>query len=276
MLAAMRSLGLRQTKELLEGLGVRPKTGLGQHFITDPNTVRRIVDISEVGPGDQVLEVGPGLGALSRALLDAGVSLIAIERDTVMAPALEEVLEGAPIVWGDAMVADYVDLLGGRPTSMVANLPYQIATPLIVDLLVGQPCITDYTIMVQKEVGLRFAAKPGDAGYGGVSVKIAALADAKVAMRISKRVFYPMPDVESVIVRIKRLPAPRVDVDIAHLFAVIEAGFGQRRKTVRNALRSRWSEDEVATALTTAGVDPGARAETLGIEPFAAIAAVLP
>jgi 16S rRNA (adenine1518-N6/adenine1519-N6)-dimethyltransferase len=269
-------LGPRETRELLARHGLRPRTSIGQHFVTDANTVRRIVEISGVEAGDQVLEIGPGLGALSLALLSAGVRLIPVEKDRMLAPVLEEV--GVPgVVFADAMQVDYHALLGAVPTVMVANLPYQIATPLLVDLLVGVPQIRSYTVMVQKEVGERLAAAPGTTAYGGVSVKIAYLAEASIPMRVSRRVFYPMPDVESVVVRLDRRDAAPVLGAREKIFRVVEAGFGQRRKTVRRALRGGgWNASDVEAALSTAGVDGQARAEVLSLEQFAALARALP
>jgi 16S rRNA (adenine1518-N6/adenine1519-N6)-dimethyltransferase len=275
----VKSLGARETRELLRRYDLRPKTSIGQHFVTDPNTIRKVVKIAGVAPGDQVLEIGPGLGALSLALLDAGARLIAVELDRSLEPVLTEVLagRGARVVIADAMAVDYPRLLRGRPTTLVANLPYQVATPLIVDLLVGTPAIQSFTVMVQREVGERLAAAPGDDAYGAVSAKIAFLAEARVAARVSRRVFYPMPDVESVVVRIDRRARPSVRIARARLFGVIEAGFAQRRKTIRRALRGAgWTAEDVERALGQASVPGEARAETLGVPEFAAIAKALP
>jgi len=272
-------LGPRETRALLERHGLRPKTSIGQHFVTDSNTLRKVVSIAGVSRGDQVLEIGPGLGALSLALLDAGVRLIAVEVDRALEPVLSEVLSGrdARVVIADAMAVDYRRLLRGRPTALVANLPYQVATPLIVDLLVGTRAIQSFTVMVQKEVGERLAARPGDEAYGAVSAKIAFLAEARVVSRVSRKVFYPMPDVESVIVRIDRRAQPLVRISRARLFRVIEAGFAQRRKTIRRALRGGgWSAEDVERALARAHVAGEARAETLDVPEFAAIAKALP
>jgi len=266
-------------RELLRRYNLRPKTSIGQHFVTDPNTIRKVVKFAGVAPGDQVLEIGPGLGALSLALLDAGARLIAVELDRSLEPVLADVLAGreARVVIADAMAVDYRRLLRGRPTALVANLPYQVATPLILDLLIGVPAIQSFTVMVQKEVGERLAAAPGDDAYGAVSAKIAYLAEARVAARVSRRVFYPMPDVESVVVRIDRLSRPAARIARARLFRVIEAGFAQRRKTIRRALRGAgWTAAEVEVALDRARVPGEARAETLGVPEFAAIAKALP
>jgi 16S rRNA (adenine1518-N6/adenine1519-N6)-dimethyltransferase len=275
----VNSLGARETRELLRRYDLRPKTSIGQHFVTDPNTIRKVVKIAGVAPGDQVLEIGPGLGALSLAILNAGAHLIAVELDRSLEPVLSEVLAGrdARVVIADAMSADYRRLLAGRPTTLVANLPYQVATPLILDLLVGTPAIQSFTVMVQKEVGERLAARPGEDAYGAASAKIAYLAEAGVVSAVSRKVFYPMPDVESVVVRIDRRARPSVRIARARLFRVIEAGFAQRRKTIRRALRGAgWSAEEVERALARAHVAGEARAEILGVPEFAAIAKALP
>ena len=168
------------------------------------------------------------------------------------------------MVIADAMGVDYKRLLRGRATKLVANLPYQVATPLVLDLIAGVPAIQSYTVMVQKEVGERLAARPGDDAYGAVSAKIAYLASARVAARVSRRVFYPMPDVESVVVQIDRRAKPLERVARPRLFAVIEAGFAQRRKTIRRALRGGgWNPDEVERALARADVPGGARRRSI-------------
>ena len=272
-------LGPRETRALLERHGLRPKTSIGQHFVSDSYTLRKVVSIAGVTRGDQVLEIGPGLGALSLAVMDAGASLIAVEVDRSLKPVLDETLSGhhVDLVIADAMKVDYKRLLRSRPTKLVANLPYQIATPLVLDLLVGVPAIQSYTVMVQKEVGERLAAAPGDDAYGAVSAKIAFLASARIAARVSRRVFYPMPEVESVIVQIDRRVRPLEKIARARLFSVIEAGFAQRRKTIRRALRGGgWTAEEVERALTRADIPGEARAETLGVQQFAAIARALP
>ncbi|MGZ4121291.1 MAG: 16S rRNA (adenine(1518)-N(6)/adenine(1519)-N(6))-dimethyltransferase RsmA [Actinomycetota bacterium] len=267
------------TRELLDRYGLRPKTSIGQHFVTDPNTIRKVVKLAGIRPGMQVLEIGPGLGALSLAILDAGARLVAVEVDRALEPVLAEVLAGrrARVVFADAMAVSYRRLLGHEPTALVANLPYQIATPLIVDLLEDVPAIQSFTVMIQREVGERLAAKPGEEAYGAVSAKVAFLATAAVVARVSRRVFYPMPEVESVIVRIDRRARPAERVARARIFRVIEAGFAQRRKTIRRALRGAgWSADDVERALERAGIAVQARAETLGVPEFAALARALP
>lgn len=226
-----------------------------------------------------MLEVGPGLGALTLALVAAGASVTAVELDRSLAPALGEVLAGAPVrlVWGDALALEAGVLTAGRPTKMVSNLPYGIAMPLVLRLLVECPGIGEYTFMVQREVGERLAAGPGEPAYGGVSAKIAYLAEAALAARVSRRAFLPVPGVDSVIVRVVRRARPPVAGGRERIFRVIEAGFAQRRKTFRSALRGAGMEPSaLQAALDRAGVDGSARAETLGLEEFAALARALP
>lgn len=271
-------LGPRETRALLERHGLRPRTDWGQHFVTDPNTVRKVVRLAGIAPGQQVLEVGPGLGALTLALVEAGARVVAVERDRALAPLLEEVLAGLDVrlLWGDALKVDLRRAVGRRDTAMVANLPYQIATPLLLDLLEEVPRIRSYTVMVQREVGERIAARPGTDPYGAVSAKVAWFATAVVAARVSRRVFWPPPEVESVIVRLDRRARPPVAGSRAATFRVIEAGFAQRRKTIRNALRGGgWAAADVERALERAGIDGRARAEVLGLAEFAALARAL-
>lgn len=266
------------TLDLLRRYELRPKTSLGQHFLVDPNTIRKIARLAGAGAGDQVLEVGAGLGALTLALAGAGADVVAVEHDRALAPPLAEVL--APVaarvrvVWGDALALDYRKLLGRRRTLMVSNLPYNIATPLVLDLLERRPEIERYLVMVQREAGMRFVAAPGREGYGAVSVKIAYMARARLVSRISRRVFLPEPAVESVLVELRRLARPPVGVPRARMFSFVEAAFAQRRKTLRNALRGAGATTEdVEHALTGAGVATGVRAEELGLEELARVAA---
>jgi len=223
-----------------------------------------------------IVEVGAGLGALTVALASAGASVIAVEQDRGLEPALRESLAAFPdvtVVWGDALTVDLARLLRGRPARMVSNLPYQIATPLVLSVLAEVQSVSESLVMVQAEVGERLVAGPGSPAYGAVSAKIAYLADARVAFKVSRRVFYPEPDVESVVVRLTRRASAPVSGDRRRIFAEIDAGFATRRKTIRNALRGAGLDASVvATALASAGVDGGARAEELGIEAFAAIA----
>lgn len=281
------ALGARETRDILERHGLRPKTGLGQHFIVDPNTVRRVVTDSGVGPGWLVLEVGPGVGTLTRALAAVGATVVAIERDKTLAPILAETVGSLPnveVMWADAMRVDWVeaialgrargDLADDAPVAMVANLPYQISVPLLLGLLETMPVISTYSVMVQAEVGERLVAGPNADAYGGVSVKVAALAVGRVTFRVSRRVFMPMPEVESVVVRLDRRLDPIEDRE--GLWKVIEGGFGQRRKTLRRALRGAGFEVEaVQAALDASQVDGSARAEQLDLDSFVRLAAAL-
>lgn len=274
----MPPLGRRESKDLLARHGLSPRTSLGQHFLVDPNSIRKIVAAAAPRPGEQILEVGAGLGSLTVGLVDAGADVIAVEHDRGLAAPLGEVLapHGVRLVWGDALALDYHRLLEGRATRMVSNLPYNIATPLVMRLLQEQPEISELIVMVQREVGERLAASPGEDAYGAVSAKVAYLAEAQVLFPISRRVFLPEPDVDSVVVRLRRRASAPVDGDRDRIFAVIEAGFATRRKTIRNALRAGGLEaGDVEAALETAGIAGGERAEKLGLEEFAAIARVL-
>jgi 16S rRNA (adenine1518-N6/adenine1519-N6)-dimethyltransferase len=272
-------LGRRETRDLLERHGLRPKTSLGQHFLVDPNTIRKIVRAASISPGENVLEIGAGVGALTIGLASAGASVIAIEQDRRLEPALSETLarvSGVEVVWGDALTLDYDRLLGGRAARVVSNLPYQVATPLVLSMLIEHPSIAELLVMVQQEVGERLIAIPMSDAYGSVSAKISYLAEARVEFKVSRAVFMPEPDVESVVVRLTRRPSPPVDGDRDRIFAAIDAGFATRRKTIRNALRGAGLEaSEVQEGLDSAGVDGSLRAEALGLAEFAAIASAL-
>ncbi|MCA1833760.1 MAG: 16S rRNA (adenine(1518)-N(6)/adenine(1519)-N(6))-dimethyltransferase RsmA [Actinomycetota bacterium] len=276
----MPLLTRRTTLDLLRRHGARPRTSLGQHFLVDPNTIRKIVRLAGVHPGDHVLEIGAGLGALTVALAEAGAHVVAVEQDRAMRGPLlettESVRQRVRVVWGNALEIDYGRVLRGASWTMVSNLPYNIATPLLIDLLVERRSIERYVVMVQREVGLRLVAGPGDDEYGGVSVKVAYLAEASLVSKISRRVFLPEPAVESVMIELRRRTTPPVQVSRARLFAVIDAAFAQRRKTIRNALRGAGIDAPlVERALDAAGVEAGARAEELPLEAFAALAARL-
>jgi 16S rRNA (adenine1518-N6/adenine1519-N6)-dimethyltransferase len=227
-----------------------------------------------VREGDRVVEVGAGLGSLTVALADAGARVLAIEVDRGLSEALREVVGSYPNVRidvADAMHADWPTALGADRWSMVSNLPYNVSVPLVLDLLRTAP-IDRYVVMVQREVGERLVARPGEEAYGAVSVRVAYRADARVLRRVPADVFWPRPKVDSVLVRLDPRP-PAVDVDPAALFAVVDEGFAERRKTMANALR-RLGRDggEAAEILRAVDPDPSVRAERLGLDAFAAIA----
>jgi 16S rRNA (adenine1518-N6/adenine1519-N6)-dimethyltransferase len=261
---------------LLETHGLRPSRALGQNFVADPNTVRRIARLAAVGPGSSVLEFGAGLGSLTLALAETGARVVAVELDRHVIPVLRTVVEpaGVEVVEGDAMALDLPALLAERgpgPWDLVANLPYNLATPLVMRVLVEVPAVERLLVMVQREVGERMAATVGDPAYGSVSVRVAYFARASLAGRVPASVFIPRPRVESVLVRLERRPAPAVDpalVPYARLAAVIKAGFGQRRKMLRRSLAGVVAPE----AFERAGVRPDARAEELGVEEWGRLA----
>ena len=284
--------GRAEIHALLEANELRPSRALGQNFVADANTVRRIVRLAEVGPGDRVVEIGAGLGSLTLALAEAGAEVIAVEVDRYVVPVLRAQVEpaGVRVVEGDARTLDLAGLLGGpgarpagdgdagRPWSLVANLPYNVAVPLVIRVLEEVPQVGSLLVMVQREVGERLAASAGDEAYGAVSVKVAYWADASVVGRVPATVFVPRPKVESVLVRLVRHPGPagaRPGPGTApydHLFAVVRAGFAQRRKMLRRSL------DGVVdpAAFGAAGVAPTARAEELDLAAWERLAAWTP
>lgn len=256
----------RQILDLLDRHGLRPSRALGQNFVADANTVRRIARLADVTAGDHVVEIGAGLGSLTLALAETGASVTAVELDRHLLPVLEEAVQGTgvEVVAGDAMELDWSAVLAAAPEwVLVANLPYNVATPLVCDLLDAVPAIRRMLVMVQLEVAERLAAAPGDKAYGIPSVKVAYWATARVVGKVGPDVFVPRPRVESALVEIVRRPAgPAVDADPEQLFALVRAGFGQRRKMLRGALGGLVD----AAAFTAAGVDPTARAEQLDLE----------
>lgn len=262
---------------LLATHGLAPHKTLGQNFVVDPNTVRKVVRDAGVERGDLVVEVGPGLGSLTLALVEAGAQVIAVEVDSGLVRALGEVVrgrEGVTVLHADALAVDYGALLHGRPAAMVANLPYNVATPIVITALEAG-VFTSLFVMVQKEVAKRWAARVGDPLYSAVSVKVAALADAEVVAAVSRHAFRPIPNVDSATVRLVAHPwrsgAPR-DV----LFPLIEAGFGQRRKRLRNALATpARSPAVVERALAAADLAAGARAEELDVAAWDRLATVI-
>jgi 16S rRNA (adenine1518-N6/adenine1519-N6)-dimethyltransferase len=259
---------------LLAEHGLHPSRALGQNFVVDPNTVRRIARLAGVGPGDRVVEIGAGLGSLTLALLETGASVTAVEVDRHLLAPLRSVVEpsGATVVAGDAMRLDWPALLGDGTWSLVANLPYNVATPLVADLLDGVPAIDRMLVMVQREVGERLAAAAGDEAYGAVSVKVAYWATAKLVGRIGPTVFLPQPKVDSALVAIQRRRVPAVDPDLVgpeRLFTVVRTGFGQRRKMLRRSLAGVVSPE----AFAAAGVAPQSRPEELDVAAWGRLAA---
>jgi 16S rRNA (adenine1518-N6/adenine1519-N6)-dimethyltransferase len=267
------TLGPREATELLRRHGLSPKRSLGQSFVVDPNTVRRVARLSGVGPGDRVVEIGAGLGALTLALAETGARVIAVEVDAGLVGVLRATLPpDVDVVHADARRLDWTALLHGEPAVLVANLPYNIATPLVADLLDGVPLIRRMLVMVQLEVAERLCARPRTPAYGAVTVKVGYWATARIVGRVSAAVFLPRPNVESALVEIVRRPEPAVvDVPRERLFELVRTAFQQRRKTLRRSLVGRVP----AGAFAAAGVDDGARPEELDVAAWGRLAAAV-
>ncbi|MGQ0432055.1 MAG: 16S rRNA (adenine(1518)-N(6)/adenine(1519)-N(6))-dimethyltransferase RsmA [Microthrixaceae bacterium] len=254
-------------RALLVEHGLEPSRALGQNFVADANTVRRIARLAKVGPGDRVVEIGAGLGSLTLALLETGAAVTTVEIDRHLVPILREVVEpaGATVVHGDAMALDWDGMLGpndpAHPWVLVANLPYNIATPLVLDLLAGVPQIDRMLVMVQLEVGERLAAGPGDRAHGIPSVKATWWADVRVVGKVPPTVFIPAPRVDSALVQIERHVPVGDDAERAAVFELIETGYNQRRKMLRRSLVAHVGPE----AFEAAGVRPEARAEELSL-----------
>lgn len=260
---------------LLEAHGLVPSRALGQNFVVDPNTVRRIARLAAVGEGDHVVEIGAGLGSLTLALADTGAHVIAVEVDRHLVLALREVVAdtGVVVVEGDALTLDWSDVLAGHDRwALVANLPYNVATPLVLDLLDHVPAIARMLVMVQREAGERLAADVGDPAYGIPSVKVRYWATARLVGKVGADVFLPRPRVESTLVEIVRRARPATDADHGRLFTLVRAGFGQRRKMLRRSLAALVDPD----AFAAAGVRPEARAEELSVDDWGRLATASP
>jgi 16S rRNA (adenine1518-N6/adenine1519-N6)-dimethyltransferase len=266
--------GARRLREALAGNGVTPRKSLGQNFVIDPNTIRKVVDVAGVTGDDRVLEIGAGAGSLTLGLAAVAAHVTAVEIDPRLLPVLSGTLKQATnvdVVAGDALK---LPLESFGATSLVANLPYNVATPLVLRVLREAPDITRLTVMTQLEAGQRMAASPGSGLYGHVSVMVAYFGDARVVSSVSRRAFYPVPNVDSVVVRIERREISS-EVNREWLFAIIRAGFSQRRKTLRNAIGSIAGVGEAEAAIASAGIAPGARAEELDLEEFVALSQAL-
>jgi 16S rRNA (adenine1518-N6/adenine1519-N6)-dimethyltransferase len=280
--ARPRLLGPAEVRALAERLGLRPTKRLGQNFVHDANTVRRIARLAGPRPDDVVLEIGPGLGSLTLALLPHAASVAAVEIDPVLAAALPDtVATMAPglasrltVVTADAMTLSPAALPEPvrEPTVLVANLPYNVGVPVLLHVLAALPSLRHGLVMIQAEVVDRLAAPPGGREYGVPSVKLAWHAGARRVGPVPRAVFWPVPGVDSALLAVHRRPPP--PGERAEVFAVVDAAFAQRRKALRGALAG-WAGSAAAAerVLRAAGVDPGARAERLSVEDFARIAA---
>lgn len=272
-------LGPAEVRRLAAALGIRPTKQRGQNFVIDPNTVRRIVRAAEVGPDDVVVEVGPGLGSLTLALLPEVARVVAIEIDPVLAGALPGTVgERAPELAGrlEMVTADALtvtSLPGPAPTAVVANLPYNVAVPVLLHLLATFPSVRRVLVMVQAEVAERLAAAPGSRSYGVPSVKARWYCEVRRAGSIGRSVFWPAPNVDSGLVALVRRPPPASTATRDQVFAVVDAAFAQRRKMLRSALAGLAGSPAAAEqALRAAEVDPRARGESLSVEQYARIA----
>jgi 16S rRNA (adenine1518-N6/adenine1519-N6)-dimethyltransferase len=274
-------LGPAEIRGLAAELDVRPTKKLGQNFVHDPNTVRRIVELARLGPDDVVLEVGPGLGSLTLGLLAAGSRVVAVEIDPKLAERLPKtVAERGPDAAGrlDVLEADAMRVskedLPAEPTSLVANLPYNVAVPVVLHLLAELPSLRRGLVMVQTEVADRMAAGPGSRIYGVPSVKLAWYGPARKVAAVPRSVFWPVPNVDSALVAFERGDVPASE-DRDRLFGLVDAAFSQRRKTLRAALAG-WagSAERAGELLVAAGIDPKTRGEQLDVHDFARLAAV--
>jgi 16S rRNA (adenine1518-N6/adenine1519-N6)-dimethyltransferase len=272
-------LGGADVRELAHRLGLRPTKQRGQNFVTDANTVRRIVRTAELASDDVVVEVGPGLGSLTLGLLPTVRRVVAIEIDPVLASALPETVAARHPELADRLVVVHADALrvddvsGPAPTALVANLPYNVAVPVLLHLLDRLPSLRRVLVMVQAEVADRLAAAPGTRSYGVPSVKAAWYGEVSRAGAVGRTVFWPVPNVDSGLVLIVRRPAPAAAAGRDAVFACVDAAFAQRRKTLRAALAG-WagSAQDAEDMLRAAGIDPSARGEQLSVHDFVAVA----
>ncbi|MBU6213548.1 MAG: 16S rRNA (adenine(1518)-N(6)/adenine(1519)-N(6))-dimethyltransferase RsmA [Actinomycetales bacterium] len=274
--APMVLLGGQDIRELASRHSVRPTKQRGQNFVTDPNTVRMIVSHAQLRPDDVVVEVGPGLGSLTFALLQSCAHVVAVEVDETLAAALPEtVAQRLPEAVARLLVVN-ADALSVRelpqaPTAMVSNLPYNVAVPVLLSFLERFPSIERVLVMVQAEVADRLAAKPGSRTYGVPSVKAQWYAEVRKVATVGRNVFWPAPNVDSALVFLQRRAQPAADR--ARVFSLVDAGFAQRRKTLRSALAAiLGGADAAADTLTRAGIDPGSRAEVLSVDDWARLA----
>ncbi len=271
-------LGPLEVRDLASSLGLRPTKTLGQNFVIDPNTIRRIVALAQLSPEDTVLEVGPGLGSLTLGLLDAAHRVLALEIDPVLAAQLPQTIErfrpGA-LARCELLHADALKVveLPAQPRVLVANLPYNVAVPVLLHLLGRFPSLESALVMVQDEVADRLAARPGSKVYGVPSVKAGWFGEVSKVGVVGTQVFWPSPKIKSGLVQLRRHAQPFTGVSRERVFAVVDAAFAQRRKTLRSALASWAGSAKLAGELVAgAGLDPSARGETLSVGDFVAIA----
>ncbi|HLC18131.1 MAG TPA: 16S rRNA (adenine(1518)-N(6)/adenine(1519)-N(6))-dimethyltransferase RsmA [Thermodesulfobacteriota bacterium] len=268
--------------EKKERYGLRPKKRFGQHFLRDRNILKKIVRVAQVRPGEHVLEIGPGPGTLTEALIEAGATVTAVELDREICDFLRKKFAGVEefdLVEGDAAGISYIDLSREKKTrfKVVSNPPYNITGPLLVKFFNEREAFTGVTIMLQKEVAQRVASGPGTRDYGILSVLLQLHYDVKIEFNVSKNLFTPTPKVDSSVLGLRPLPGPRVPVESEAFFTrVVRTAFGTRRKTLLNALKPLGAEkQDLVRAFEKAGIDPKRRAETLSLEEFSALASAL-
>ncbi|HLP22530.1 MAG TPA: 16S rRNA (adenine(1518)-N(6)/adenine(1519)-N(6))-dimethyltransferase RsmA [Microbacteriaceae bacterium] len=269
-------LGAAEIRRLAAVLDVTPTKKLGQNFVHDANTVRKIVALAQVSAGDAVLEIGPGLGSLTLGLLEAGARVLAVEIDGRLAARLPDTAAQfqpgteLTVIHSDALE---VTELPFAPTHVVANLPYNVSVPVLLHLLETFPSLRSALVMVQAEVGYRIAAEPGSKVYGVPSIKAAWWGQWSVAGTVSRQVFWPVPNVDSVLVRFEQRPRIGDEALRERVFALVDAAFGQRRKMLRQSLASILGDSARATAaLEAAGISPEARGEALSLDDFVRLA----
>lgn len=268
------SLSRKQVRDLLDRHGVAPSRALGQNFVADQNTISSVVRAAELFQGCSVVEIGPGLGSLTVALAAEAQRVLAVEADRHLLMPLREVVSSpnVEVVHADATTPHWRAKLGDGEEQwvLVANLPYNIAVPLLIDLLDTEPRIEAFTVMVQREVAERLVAPAGTKAYGIPTLKVAYWCEARIVRSVPATVFYPRPRVSSAVVRLVRLPAPAVDADADRLFTLIRTAFGQRRKMLRRSLAALVSPDQ----FTQAAIDPTARPEQLTLEDWSRLTEV--
>lgn len=271
----VKLLGAAEIRSLAARLDLTPTKRLGQNFVIDGNTVRRIVAAADVVAGERIVEIGPGLGSLTLGIIEAGATVTAVEIDPRLAELLPETVNaaGAPRDSLTVVGADALDVtkLPGDPVALVANLPYNVSVPVLLHFLETFPGLRRGLVMVQAEVGERLAAAPGSKIYGSPSAKAAWYADVRLAGNIGRNVFWPAPNVDSILVRLDRHEPPGTEEERVATFALIDAAFGQRRKMLRQSLSSVLGPD-ASSIIERAGIDPTARGEVLRVGDFLAIA----